>query len=87
MSSENECAISPKEFKEESEQCSSLIFLRKKRNLLSDRAVAMWAHISHRVATSAGGTPIGQLDVKTPRHFRYARRYGADVFATLETSR
>jgi hypothetical protein len=63
------------------------LFLRRERDLLSDRAVAMWAHASHRVATSAACAPIGQLDVKRLRHFGYIHRHGADVFATLETSR
>ena len=38
-------------------------------------------------ASSAAGAPIGQLDVKPLRHFRYIRRHGAGVFAVPETLR
>jgi hypothetical protein len=79
--------ISPKEFKEANEQYGSLSFLRRKRDLLPDRAVAIRAHISHCVATSAAGAPIGQFDVKRLRHFRYTRRHGPGIFAVPETSR
>ena len=35
---------------------------------------------SGRIATSAAGAPIGQLDLKPLRHFRYTRRRGVGVF-------
>jgi hypothetical protein len=47
----------------------------------------MGAYSLPRPAAGAAGAPIGQLDVKPLRYFRYTRRHGAGIFAIPETLR